>query len=127
MAKRKRRKAERDVSNPLISNRLTPTRLLQPLVPPRTLLSSPLQELGDRRRYNPTKGVAPPAATRRSATRLVSPLYSPLNSVRFAEPKRVAICVRRKQRKEVLHAKRIAGGKGGFRKRRNNFWSKVSC
>jgi len=40
-------------------------------------------------------------------------------------PERVAMCVRRKERREVLHAlKRTRGGGGS---RRFTFWSKVGC
>lgn len=47
-------------------------------------------------------------------------------SFNFAVPPRVAICVRRKRRREVLHAIGAAGGKVRRRKRRS-LWSDVRC
>lgn len=45
----------------------------------------------------------------------------------FRVPDDVLVCVRRKQRKEVLHALRKVGrGRGGGRKRRN-WWSSITC
>lgn len=48
--------------------------------------------------------------------RVASPVW-----LRYASPKRVAVCVRRAIRKEVLFATKRAGSGGGRRKRRNNF------
>lgn len=51
--------------------------------------------------------------------------------VGFALPWQVVVCVRRKRRREVLHAFRIAGARGAmrrlFRKPRRNEWSEVRC
>ena len=78
----------------------------------------------DRRRYHPD-AVKPAGATKRNASRLVA--RGPYK-VAFAIPSRVAVCARRKIRREVLHAYRIAGSSGsGHRKRRRNFWSDVRC
>lgn len=94
-----------------------------------------LRELEDRRLYNPTKTVSPPRSIRRDQARLTLPVrrankpHRPpalFHQPAFAIPDRVAICVRRKVRKEVLHAKKVAG-KSGLRKPRRNFWSKVQC
>lgn len=46
--------------------------------------------------------------------------------VAFEEPQRVAVCIRRKARREVLFAKKRAG-KGGMRKPRRTWLSKISC
>lgn len=46
--------------------------------------------------------------------------------VAFEEPERVAVCVRRKARREVLFAKKRAG-RGGMRKPRRTWLSKISC
>lgn len=43
----------------------------------------------------------------------------------FDVPKRVAICVRRKQRREVIIAKKLARNGGGAKHR--NIWSDVKC
>lgn len=58
-------------------------------------------------------------ARRRLDFRLLSPLS-------FEAPKKVLICVRRKQRKEVLHALRKAG-KFGQRRPRRSYYSDISC
>lgn len=47
-------------------------------------------------------------------------------SVAFRDGSRVAVCVRRKQRKEVLHALRKTGG-GSRKPRRYNRYSQVKC
>lgn len=44
----------------------------------------------------------------------------------FHTPQRVALCVRRKARREVLHANRQAGRRG-LRPPRRNAWSSISC
>lgn len=49
----------------------------------------------------------------------------------FEDPSRVMICVRRKQRREVIFAKKL-GGAAGRRKRRfkppsRNYYSDVDC
>lgn len=51
---------------------------------------------------------------------------APPSGVRVATPSRVAVCVRREQRREVLHALRRTGG-GGRKRRRYNEWSNISC
>lgn len=75
----------------------------------------------------------PPKAFMRSATRLV--VKSTPNALRndtlshrvgFAVPKKVAICIRRKQRREVILALG-KGGKGARARRRRNRWSDVDC
>lgn len=99
-----------------------------------TLAPDPL-ELEDRRLYHPEGLQRPALATWRPATRLVikaqpkqaKRFRSPPIGVSFAVPAKVAICVRRQRRKEVLHAKRVAGSSGGFRKRRRSFYSSISC
>lgn len=45
--------------------------------------------------------------------------------IAFKEPHKLPICIRRQQRKQVLHAKGVAGGKVG--KPHRNEWSDVSC
>lgn len=57
-------------------------------------------------------------------TRFQTPRLS--ESLKFPDPKRVLICIRRNQRKRVLHAKKVAGS-GGLAKPRRNQWSDVSC
>lgn len=49
-----------------------------------------------------------------------------LSGLRFKAPKQVLICVRRGIRKEVLHAKKVAGRRG-LKKPRRSAFSGVSC
>lgn len=42
----------------------------------------------------------------------------------FKVPKKVSLCVRRKERREVFMAKRLKRGKGAGRR---NYWSEISC
>lgn len=84
--------------------------------------------VADRRRYYPNVNLLRPAhAFKREAARLVigRSMESP---VRFAVPGYVAICIRRKMRREVLHAFKLTrkSGKGGG-KRRRNAYSGIRC
>ncbi|UDN67692.1 hypothetical protein [robinz microvirus RP_95] len=95
----------------------------------------------DRRRYNPTKSVSPPHATQRFATRLRTKSFQTTidkrqsldelpTAVGFMVPSLVAICARRKIRREVMFALRHHKkhrGKGGGKPRHRNFWSNVRC
>lgn len=103
-------------------------RLLRRFVPPRFVTA-----VEDRRTYHPL-GVFRPAATlgdlrartvvpraARKASRFVVP-----SGLRFMVPERVAICARRKVRKEVMHALGRAGS-GGMRKPRRKWFSAISC
>lgn len=111
---------------------------------PLRLRAAPLRSpnaLADRRLYHPNPFLRPAPSTWRAATRLVvatTPMRRGDRSevrlrrgvlepnVQFAVPKRVIVCIRRKQRREVLHAmKRTGSGKG--RRRRRNEWSSVIC
>lgn len=87
----------------------------------------------DRRTFNPTRSIAPPAALNRNATRIVVDSYgksirnqtkAPL---RFSIPQKVALCVRRKIRSQVLHAFNKTGKGKSRRRPRRNFWSAISC
>lgn len=101
---------------------------------------SPVLELEDRRTWHPQKFTRAALASVRSAARIIprSPLNPPARSraalfhavpvgLGFQAPKKVALCVRRNTRREVLHAKRVAGSGGGFRKRRLNKFSHIGC
>lgn len=122
---------------------------LTPMAP----FSLPLLE--DRRQFHPEGPVRPPRSfdhystvkihepKNRSAakrTRTYSPSSdlwdNPRKSTRnrraasqeigFSAPDRVAICIRRKRRREVLHALRKTG-RGGRVRRRLNHYSKIRC
>ncbi|QXP44302.1 MAG: hypothetical protein [Arizlama microvirus] len=95
--------------------------------------SLPVIASGDRRLFHPAGVLRPVAATVRSARRLVparkanqpSRLSIP-ERIGFAVPRKVLLCVRRKQRREVIHAKRLQSRGAGSRKTRN-IWSDVKC
>lgn len=129
MARKSRR--QRDLS---ISPNRSLTELLHiPLRPPPVLIpvhipSRPVVlATGDRRRYRPDASTRPPHALTASAARVVArPDPSHPGALAFKHPPHVAICVRRKQRREVLFAlKKTRKGAGAKRKR--NFWSDISC
>lgn len=96
-------------------------------------LSSPLLSMEDRRTFHPLRDLRPVASFVKSAARVVAkqrvnfPQPSQTKALlAFADPRRVLVCVRRRIRREVLHAKRIAGS-GGMRKPRRNALSSISC
>lgn len=93
----------------------------------------------DLRAYNPEKRFSRPPLrfSGRPARVIVSTPSAPLvppksrgialsSGLTFALPKRVALCVQRKNRKEVLHAKKIAG-KNGLKAPRRSANSSISC
>ncbi|MEM2002486.1 MAG: hypothetical protein QXT77_07575 [Candidatus Methanomethylicaceae archaeon] len=83
-----------------------------------------LSEIEDRRRYTPSPWIV---ATAREPARVVvdRSRYSPFIAHRFPDPERVLVCARRQIRKEVMHARGVAGGK--VRRPRRNELSKISC
>lgn len=142
--KRRSRRGERDVSNfhPITSFAARPRGPLLGFTP----LASVGSHLPDGRNFHPL-GQFRPAATIRGGIatvgladrqpkrtrsgrigRLLLPGFSQTKAVRaFDAPKAVSVCIRRNQRKEVLHALRRAGKRGSQRKRRRTQWSHVSC
>jgi len=96
-----------------------------------------LREYEDRRSFHPEGDYAPAKSFSQSRHRLtVKKLrqhraapslktYSP-SFVAFEQPNKVLICVRRKIRKEVLHAFRKAG-RSGQRRPRRSWFSAISC
>lgn len=103
----------------VVANRL---RLLRMIVPPPVLT-----QYEDRRLYHPNRIVRGAFSFRRPDSRLVdrSRSFRAKTVLGFAVPKRVAVCVRRKTRREVLLAKGRGGGRN--RRPRRNEWSNVSC
>lgn len=100
-----------------------------------------LRDIEDRRRWHPEGLKKPAKQFNRTRPQLqvvqgrpsTAPRFEgfggPLKSVSsfaFTEPKAVLTCVRRKQRKEVMFAKRKAG-KAGQKKPKFNALSKVRC
>jgi len=82
--------------------------------PPRTFFGSPARVvLG-----GPRSGFLGPSRPLRGAY--------PSFRVGFEHPRSTLVCVRRQQRREVLHAKRVAG-RSGLRPPRRSIFSSVSC
>jgi len=117
----------RELRSPLIK------KILEPVTRPSILA------IEDRRLFSPELA-RPARALPRAAARLTvhdpnvnrtnkkirtNKLHVP-SDVRFSDPTRVAICVRRHQRREVLHALRYAGSGAGRRKLKRPRWSEFS-
>lgn len=87
----------------------------------------------DRRMFHPLREIRSPRSVVGGSTTL-KPRFTPASKASlmpdsglgFFAPQKVMLCVRRRVRREVLHAKKIAGGRG-FRAPRFNFWSTISC
>lgn len=109
--------------------------LLRELTPWPSLPVSPLTEIEDRRQFHPDgffrawhevdgrRGdqlQVKPSKMLRNAMQYMS------SKVQFRNPDKTIVCVRRKSRREVLFAKRKAGG-GSRRRPRRNWLSDVSC
>lgn len=103
---------------------------------PRGKTDETLQQIEDRRTWHPDGTHRPARSFTRSTHRLTAP-YDPSEAfgisfdrptykIGFLNPNRVLICVRRKIRRQVLHAFRIAGG-SGFKKPRFSEYSRISC
>lgn len=91
----------------------------------------------DARRYHPSKRNAAASSLIRSATRLHISSFGARHArreqttrgilpstVQFRVPDLVSVCIRRKARREVLHAKRRTNGRGN---RNRNQWSEIKC
>lgn len=87
--------------------------------------------LDDRRMWHPERVFRPAFSLKRAATQLV--LKKPTahqkprltEGLAFKDPRKVLICVRRRIRKNIMHAIGAAGGK--VKKPRRNYWSDVTC
>jgi hypothetical protein len=89
---------------------------------------STLNDVEDRRHFTPGRSGSFQAASTRSRVTPTKTNLSLTSSVieAFKAPRNVAICVRRKIRKQVLHALKKTG-KGSSPPRRRNNWSNVKC
>lgn len=100
---------------------------------------SPVVIPGDRRMWHPAPRMIRPIATfsRRDQSRIIvkkSSAVAPARNdtysdfrVGFAVPRKVGVCVRRKQRKEVLHALKYIGKGSRARRHRWNDLSRIDC
>ena len=84
----------------------------------------------DRRTYHPAPTFRPVRVSGASGHRLRVPHPFKVQlpwQLAFHQPKRIAICVRRKMRREVLHAFRLTGKGSRARVRKRDQWSDISC
>lgn len=93
---------------------------------------STLSDVEDRRTYYPAgRNFRPASSPRRHLVKIKSVSHAimhPLRVMAFEAPRAVAICIRRKMRREVLHALQKSGkGSRHNRKPRYNENSKVRC
>lgn len=92
-----------------------------------------LQLLEDRRLFHPARDLRPVRSFFTKPRLVIPPAKRPMRNgahylpskIGFEVPKHVAICVRRKTRKEVIIAKRVARNGGGAKHR--NIWSEIKC
>lgn len=107
----------------------------QPLLPFDSLPFTELTTVEDRRTFHPRGEVREARSFRTPHHQLVYRPAAPVimghpnripQSVAFHAPREVLVCVRRKTRKEVLHAFNKTGKSGQKRPRRNHY-SSISC
>lgn len=132
MARRRRRRRDQGGSQDFERDLLTPNRSLAPLHRIHHVTSPSLIE--DRRTHHPLQffrpaktyggsdaGPAVPKQTKNSNKAFLA------RGLKFPGSGSVMVCVRRKQRKEILHAmKKVGRGRGRGRKRRN-WYSNIGC
>lgn len=80
--------------------------------------------IGGRRAIHSVRPVIASSRPQKAKSKL-SPSF-PMERRVFSVPKRVEVCVRRKERREVLFAKRRTG-RGSRTPKRRNEWSDVKC
>lgn len=106
-------------------------------------LRSLLSEISDRRTFHPLGAFRPALSYAGLRHRLVLspskmahkalprarsfPIHGRPAQIAFQNPSRTLICVRRKQRREVLHALKRTGSGGGFQRPRRSWYSSVRC
>lgn len=133
-SRKRQRQAEREthIQN-IASQRLSRPR---PIDPHDLLTRHQLIEVEDRRRFHPLDFFQPartfsgwPAPinvnnTKKAAARPFFKLATP--GLKFTQPRQVALCVRRKERREVIIAtKKTRAGRGT--PKRKNWFSKIGC
>lgn len=142
MSKSSRSKRGRDVSSAASAHRYRPRPVPRvsasmSVLPQLSRTNDPFGVLAlpvaDRRTWHPAGPLTRPWAAPFSSSRQVAKQNPSFNQpsytkavVAFQAPDGVAVCVRRKRRKQVLHAKGVAGKKG-IRRYRRNYTSNYSC
>lgn len=139
MAKSKRKnRARRVVSTPPLQRYRYAVPVPSPL---RVTIPLAAPVFGDRRTFTPDRQARPifslPRTLRdiRNPARIVArqnPAKRQLSQTKavltFADPRRIPLCIRRKVRKQVLHAfKKTGKGSARHRRPRFNEWSSISC
>lgn len=100
---------------------------LTSLVGPLTQTTLPEVLIHDRRLFHPDKPVRETRVISRNSRQQRFAL-SPALRYLWSDPSRkLAVCARRKIRREVLHALKKAGGNSGRAKKRYTAYSKVKC
>lgn len=108
--------------------RYSPRAVFRPAALPLSVLQSPIL---DRRTYHPLRKLRPMTMVRHLSRQVAkqNPTFNQLSQTKailsFANPKKVALCVRRKIRKQVILA--LGKGGGGHRPPRRNETSNFSC
>lgn len=104
-----------------------------PVINPARDDPGPLADLSDGRLWHPSRArpnltvfssrarLAPSMRTSEKRPAFFSPVIS------FARPQTVITCVRRKQRREILFARKRTGAGSKARFRHRNIWSSISC
>lgn len=107
----------------------TAARRMPPIQPLRLSPLPSLIQYEDRRTWHPDGPLRSVFAFRRSARRVIdraNPLWHARAALHFADPSRVVVCLRRRIRREVIHALR-KNGKRGQKRPKRNFYSAIGC
>lgn len=107
------------------SHRFTSPLPFRPLAPKRP---APLVAFEDRRQWHPERWGRPVLGLKRAATRVVvAPRSGPTltSRIAFADPRKVFVCLRRKIRREVIHA--LGKGGGGNKAPKRKPTSNIEC
>lgn len=145
MGRRSRNRSGQEERDPSpIANDPLDSLLFEPVSPATPFSPSPvpfddLAEIQDRRLFHPDPDyvgtitgdaeigeVYSPSVPRKTNKKHPLQTSMPRGVMAFSQPAHVAVCVRRQQRREVLHALRKTG-RGGSARRRYNHNSKIRC
>lgn len=99
-------------------------KMLRPLPVPQQTTSRQLVE--DRRQFHPMRTVRPARTLRGTPARITVKSFADPRW-QFEHPRRVLVCVRRKERRQVMFALKRTGKGSRSRRRRRNYFSEVKC
>lgn len=148
MARRRGRSPSRSEETPDFSNDLNtllrappqrPSYVVQPIVHHTSPSASILSDIEDRRTYHPDGPARPARSLDRPTHTLTLPVH-PKNvnksrasssslptTVQFEAPRKVLVCIRRAQRKQVLFALNKTGKGAKAKRHRRSFYSSIRC